>query len=537
MDLAEIIKKIIDNPDDGNEYAMLGDEYLDEGNVNRAYLCYEYADYLSSGDFKKETAQKMTFCKSSPDFSVHPASFIILSYRIKDIMQECLNAIRNCCIPGSYEVIIVDSSPADDDVRKWLKEQKDITLVLNDRFGGFSAGCNQGVKLAKPDNDIFLLNNDAILTPRAFFYMRLALYGDKKTGAVGPVSANVIEEQLYDTSKRTHDEWLALASSVNQPSLNPIQFAHWLQGHALLIKRSVWDYAGMMDEGFKFGGHEDIEYGIRLNTLGFKLAICKNAFIYHYGSTSLKTVDSLYSEAKRKNEIIFGNKFNFPLEAINESRYYGALSFISAEASAPLNVLMIYGECANFLNLVKYKFPNSNLYAIESNPIYVKIASNYSEAYCMDIEKDALPFENKLFDYVFFCGVERCGDLMSVLSGLKPIMSAKGHLILIAKNANHISVIDALIHGTLNAKLLNGNTRSYTTDDLHNILASCGFGISRLRWTYSSSLANLTESQQQTLDAISTLPNAKDRNTYLHTGTLIDATVPNSSATSNSRFS
>ncbi len=525
MNINELIQKITDNPEDGALYSLLGDTFFESKNINQAYLCYEYAQHYSTGNVQTEATKKMEACRLAPDFNVHPASFIILSYKIVNIMQECLNAIRNYCIPGSYEVIIVDSSPSDDDVRKWLKEQKDITLVLNDKFGGFSAGCNQGAKLADPDNDIFLLNNDAILTPHAFFYMRLALYSDEKIGAAGPISSNVIFEQRFDNVTRTHDEWMSLSLSLNHPSLNPIQYAHWLQGHALLVKRNVWDYAGMMDENFNFGGHEDVEYGLRLNTLGYKLAICKNAFVYHYGSTSMNTVSAEYGKALDKNRLHLENKFNISYEAISESNLLPCLPIIKEDASMHLNILMIYGGCANTLNLLKYRHPDSTLYTVEQNPACVKIASNYSNAYCIDLEKNKLPFKNEFFDYILFTNLEKCLDLKEILLELKSLMKSNGHLLLIGKNANHVSVIDSLIHGTLNCKLLSNSRQAYTTDDLMGITSSCGFNISRLTWTYSSEFARLSESQQQTLDVILSLPNAKDKNTYLHTGALIDAVI------------
>ena len=249
MELQELYEQITNNPNKGELYIQMGDEYS-KTNINQAYLCYEQASSLCEGDKYSEAINKMNSCRLSKDFYVHPASFVILSYNSKDIMIECLEAIRNTCTKGSYEVIVVDSNSTDG-IREWLQEQNDIKLILNDKFDGFAAGCNQGAKIAEVDNDIYLLNNDAIVTPRSLFYMRLALYSNEKIGAVGPVSSNVGEENLYDKVQRSHDEWMILADSINCPSLYPIQYSHWLQGHALLIKRRVWDEAGMMDTDFK----------------------------------------------------------------------------------------------------------------------------------------------------------------------------------------------------------------------------------------------------------------------------------------------
>ena len=520
MELQELYNEIKNDSNNGELNIQLGDEYS-KTNINQAYLCYEQASSLCVGDKYIEAINKMNSCKISEDFYVHPTSFVILSYNSKDIMIECLEVIRNTCTKGSYEVIVVDSNSTDG-IREWLQEQNDIKLILNDKFDGFAAGCNQGAKMAETDNDIYLLNNDAIVTPRSLFYMRLALYSKEKIGAVGPVSSNVMPEQLYDTITRSHDDWLKLSESINQPSSNPIQYAHWLQGHALLIKRRAWDELGMMDTNFKFGGHEDIEYGIRLNYFGHPICIVKNAFVYHYGSATMKSVSQKFVEAQDRNRVVFEKKYNFSLDLISESKFYNALKYVNEDKNKDISVLQIFGGCGNFLNILKYHYPNARLHMIESNPVLTRIASSYADSYCLDLDNCNLPFEKNSLDYIFFFEVERVSNLKNVLSRLKDILKPNGHIIVCGKNADHISVIDTLIHGSFDASLLKDSKSIYTTDDLRNIVISCGYNIPRMSWQYLSSFSHLSDSQQKTLDMILSLSNAKDRNTYIHTHVLID---------------
>ncbi len=46
------------------------------------------------------------------------------------------------------------------------KRTKDIKVILNDENLGFPGGCNVGINAAEKENDILLLNNDTIVTPR-----------------------------------------------------------------------------------------------------------------------------------------------------------------------------------------------------------------------------------------------------------------------------------------------------------------------------------------------------------------------------------
>ncbi len=526
----EIADAIIQNPSCGILYVALGDYYLHYyNNVNQAYICYEYAYNHCSSDERETILSRMKNCKNSNKFAVNPLSFIILSYNAKSIMQECLNAIRHCCDKGTYETIIVDNVSSDG-IREWLIDQNDIKLILNDSNSGFAAGCNQGAKAACSQNDIMLLNNDAILTEHSMLYMRLGLYASSNIGMVGPQSCNVIPEQCFDNAERTKDDWFVIAQDINQPCEYPLQNSHWLQGHALLIKRKTWDEIGGLDTNFNFGGAEDLEYGIRANAMGYKACICKNAFIYHYGSTSMKTKPLEYSAALAHNHKLFEHKYSIPVGRVLESQHYQSLSLINKSKDEHFRVLEINGGFSNTLNMIKYKYPNSEVYAIEKDPLIVHIASNYLNISCCDIEKDTIPFEGNYFDYIImFNVIENIDVPITFLKTLKKYLKSDGHLLLANNNANHISVIDSLIHGNLglSTNLDSDAKHYYTTDDVWKLLEDCGYTNTSLIWTYRSDFSSLSESQSNALKMILQLPDSKNENTYLHTGAIFSATPDN----------
>ncbi len=519
----EIAEQIIQNPNRGASYVTLGDYYLRYcNNINQAYICYEYAYNNCNSDEKDAISSKMNICKKSDLFSVNPVSFIILSYNAIEIMQECLNAIRNHCDNGTYETVIVDNVSSDG-IREWLINQNDIKLILNDVNSGFAAGCNQGAKAANPQNDIMLLNNDAIITERSILYMRLGLYASSNIGMVGPQSCNVIPEQCYDSNTRAKGDWFMIAQNVNQPLEHPLQDSHWLQGHALLIKRKTWDEIGGLDTNFNFGGAEDLEYGIRANAMGYKACICKNAFIYHYGSTSMKTKSQEYSIALANNHKLFEHKYSIPVGRVLESSHYQSLSLINKAKHDHFRVLEINGGFSNTLNMIKYQYPNSEVYAIEKDPIISHIASNYLNIYCCDIEKDSIPFDYHYFDYIImFDVIEYVDDSVVFLKKIKNYLKSDGHLLLSNNNANHISVIDSLVHGNLvHSTNLDPKAKNYyTTDDMWKILTDCGYLNTSLIWTYCSGFSVLSESQSNTLEMILQLQSSKDKNTFLHTGAI-----------------
>ncbi len=120
--------------------------------------------------------------------------------------------------------------------------------------------------------------------------------------------------------------------------------------------------------------------------MGYKTCICKNAFIYHYGSTSMKTKPLEYSTALTNNHKLFEQKYDIPVGKVLESYHYSALNLINVPNNTTICVLEIYGGFSNTLNMIKYKYPRAKVYAIEKDAKIAHIASNYLNVIYCDIE-------------------------------------------------------------------------------------------------------------------------------------------------------
>ena len=97
-------------------------------------------------------------------------SVIILSYNTKNTTQKCIEALHKSLIDSniSTEIIIVDNNSVDGSyemIKKILeKSSKKITYksIFNKVNYGYAKGNNQGIKIAKSRNILFL-NSDVII--------------------------------------------------------------------------------------------------------------------------------------------------------------------------------------------------------------------------------------------------------------------------------------------------------------------------------------------------------------------------------------
>ena len=126
--------------------------------------------------------------------------FVIVSYNARRYMQECIQSIRAKVAPGSYKIAVTDNASTDG-IAEWLEAQEDILLIRNHENKGFGPGCNQAVAATAGTEyetyDIFLLNNDTVMTSTAVPRMVETLYSAADLGAVGCMSSYAGNRQEY----------------------------------------------------------------------------------------------------------------------------------------------------------------------------------------------------------------------------------------------------------------------------------------------------------------------------------------------------
>lgn len=297
------------DPENYELYYMLGAHYEKE-NLDQAYLCYEQALYYCKDDADRaylETQQHRL--SESGDLTVHPMSFVILSYHNLPLIQDCLNSIRMFVPRTSYEIVVVDNA-SDEETVNWLKAQEDIVLIANQENMGFPGGCNQGARAAAAGNDIMLLNNDTIVTPNSMFWLRMGLYADATNGAAGCVTNPGTAQQSVGPLLATTAEGLVYGKKNNVPICPASQEREWLTGFAVVIRREIWDRLGGLDEVFSPGMFEDTDLGYRIRALGYKNVLCHNSYIIHLASQSFGKDIPKYSKVYQRNLAIMQKKWN-----------------------------------------------------------------------------------------------------------------------------------------------------------------------------------------------------------------------------------
>ena len=404
-------------------------------------------------------------------------SIIILTFNQLDYTQKCIDSIRKYTNKNTYEIIAVDNNSTDETV-SWLKKQKDIKTIYNKENVGFPKGCNQGIAVSTGEN-ILLLNNDVIVTNRWLDNLAECLYSENDIGAVGPTTNNASYYQSIKINYHSETELQKFANTVNR--LNPEMWEERLKlvGFCMLIKRSVLDQVGLLDEQFSPGNFEDDDLSYRIRLAGFRLLLCKDTFIHHFGSVSFRQDNTKYAALLEKNGKKFMDKWGVDSTYSNLIRFDVA-GFVDNPEDAPLKILEVGCACGGTLLHLKNKYKKASFYGIELNKGAAHSAALFAEVSNQNIEGLELAYPKKNFDYIIFADVlEYLQDPGKVLTKLKQYLKPHGKLLVSITNSMHFNVMKNVLQGIWNKE----RVQLFTLNEIDKTFKEVGYSVKEYKTT------------------------------------------------------
>lgn len=435
-------------------FYMLG-LMLQERNLNQAWLCVRQAEWYcahggenpddrctASGNENEpdrnndlmEIRRMRCEMEKRPDLSVRGLSIVILSYNNAELTRECLGAVRHYHDLKDTQIVVTDNASADG-IAQWLRTQDGITLIENGDNVGFPDGCNIGVLACNPENDVMLLNNDAILTPNALFWLRMGLYADRNVGAVGPVSNNAVSQtvcrmqngiadraiSMEPEAEKAEDwhqpllEWTRDAAAYHLPLMHPYEDRCRLTGFAVLIRRETVNHVLMeqgllLDPRFAPAYFEDDDLGMRIAQAGYRQLLCHNSVVWHAGGKGFDRTPaeapSGISPVMQRSREKFCEKWGFDIWAyeLPEEEIIEKIETEYPDHQMPLRVLQIDCGMGTTLSAIRYLYPNAYAAGIESVAKIAGMAKYMGDILTGNPEKMELPYPAHSFDVIIASG-------------------------------------------------------------------------------------------------------------------------------------
>ncbi len=241
-------------------------------------------------------------------------SIVIVNWNTREMTADCLQSVFDGLGALSAEVIVVDNASDDGSAEMVAERFPQAILIRNTENRGFAAANNQGFTIAR-GRQVLLLNSDTLVHGDVLPASVAWLDAHPDAGAMGCRVLNTDGTVQLTCSRYPSILNLLLLTSglakFSRPAfLGRYQMRDWardstrdvevISGCYLLVRRSVIDQVGGLDEAFFFFG-EETDWCRRMRDAGWKLMFAPVGEITHHGGGTVKRLnhrrDVMLSEA------------------------------------------------------------------------------------------------------------------------------------------------------------------------------------------------------------------------------------------------
>jgi len=332
-------------------------------------------------------------------------SVVIVNYNVSCFLEQALTSVYKALAHVEGEVYVVDNNSVDNSLEMVRSRFPQVHLIANKDNVGFSRANNQAIRVSAGEY-VLLLNPDTVVEADTFEKCIRFMDATPDAGGLGVKMVNGKGEFLPESKRGIPFPAVAFYKLFGLSKLFPksqrfgtyhlsylsndeIHSVEVLSGAFMLMRRSVLDQVGLLDEDYFMYG-EDIDLSYRILQGGYKNYYFPETRIIHYKGESTKTGSLNYVHVFYKAMQIFARKhfsqknarlFNFLIDcAIWFRASLAALKRIVSHLLLPiLDFITVY---AGMLLLALYwqnnvlaqrhsAYPNFYFYLII--PIYILV--------------------------------------------------------------------------------------------------------------------------------------------------------------------
>ena len=212
-------------------------------------------------------------------------SIVILNYKSKRLVRNCIRAIKESVIKAEYEIIVVDNDSGDRIAEDLSQYAPDVRFLSSDHNLGMGGGNNIGIPAAA-GKYVMIMNPDIFVFKDSIQRLYDFIAQNPDIGLAAPRLLNPDRSLQY-----TCYEWYGpLTPLYRRTFLGRLNFAardidrflmknfdhlsikdvDWCQGSCFIVPKKVFDQVGLFDERF-FMYFEDTDLCRRIWAGGYRV--------------------------------------------------------------------------------------------------------------------------------------------------------------------------------------------------------------------------------------------------------------------------
>ncbi len=223
-------------------------------------------------------------------------SILILNYKTKGLLKQCLRGILDSRLPIDHEIIVVDNASGDGSVDMVRQLFPSVQMIASPTNLGFAAGVNLGWRRATGEF-VLILNTDVAIFREAVVRLLDYAHAHPRVGLAAPRLINPDGSPQY-SCYRFPNRWIPalrrtflgrlpggrallqryLMSDWDHTDNRPVG---WVLGACMLIRRTALEQVGPFDQRF-FLYFEDVDLCRRLWQADWEVHYVAEAELVHY---------------------------------------------------------------------------------------------------------------------------------------------------------------------------------------------------------------------------------------------------------------
>lgn len=290
-------------------------------------------------------------------------SVIILNWNGADMLRRFLPSV----VANSPEadVIVADNGSTDSSLEMLRAEFPEVGIIALDRNYGFAEGYNRALAAVNTPYTV-LLNSDVEVTPRWLEPLISFMNDNPNAAACQPKLRDYKNKAMFEYAGACggfidglgypycRGRVMSIVEKDEGQYDGAPMSVFWATGAALLVRTSVYNETGGLDERF-FAHQEEIDLCWRLKSRGYGVYCVPESVVYHVGGATLNKSNPRKTFLNFRNNLLMLYK-NLPdrrLRAVMAYRFL--LDYIAAFQ------MLLSGRPADFRAVVKARSEYSHI--------------------------------------------------------------------------------------------------------------------------------------------------------------------------------
>lgn len=230
-------------------------------------------------------------------------SVVIVSYRVKAFLEQCLRSVEASLVGVDSEIWVVDNASHDGTAEMVQSLFPSVHWIENQENVGFSKANNQALERAQGEY-LLVLNPDTVMAEGTIQACIQAMADHPHWGALGIRMIDGTGKYLPESKRGLPTPWVSLCKMTGLTALFPT--SRWFSGYYMgnlspmevheveilagafmFVRRDAYLKVGGLDEAFFMYG-EDIDWSHRFHLAGYATGYLPHPALLHYKGESTK---------------------------------------------------------------------------------------------------------------------------------------------------------------------------------------------------------------------------------------------------------